>query len=134
MYKEIKVGVSVRPFKCTALTPVLYKSVFGLDWLKLCGQAAKEADRIEREKKEAEERGEVWTGDEVSSLADHVPELAYIMNKQGEGTDPWKLSKEGFYEWLDELEPTDVLKAAPDILQLYNAQKRTTSTAKKNLK
>lgn len=134
MYKEIKVGVSVMPFKATALTPVLFKSIFGQDWLKICSQAAKEADRIEREKKEAAERGEEWNGDEVSSIADHIPELAYIMNKQGAGENPWALSKEGFYEWLDELEPTDILKAAPDILTLYNQQKKTSSVPKKNQK
>ncbi len=132
MYKEIKVGEFALPFKASALTPVLYKHVFGYDWLKICSQAAKEADKAERERKEAEERGEVWDGTEVSSIADHIPELAYIMTRQGEGADASKLCKEDYYAWLDVLEPTDLLKAAPDILGLYNAQKTTSSVAKKN--
>lgn len=116
MYKEIKIGGEAVPMKATAATPFYYKQIFRTDLMKVFSAAAKAQDDTE----------------EASSIiSEHIPELAYVMKCQGAGEDMTTRNLETYVEWLETLEPNDIILASQDILMLYNGNKVTSAVPKK---
>lgn len=108
MYAEIKIGDQSVPMEANAATPFRFKQVFGKDFLALAQKGLADA-----------EAGEVGV------------ELAFIMAQQGAKADMSHLNVETFYEWLSQFGPNDVYGCLGDVMDLYNGNTRTTSTAKK---
>lgn len=108
MYAEIKIGEKVVPMEANAATPFRFKQVFGKDFLALAQKGLSDA-----------EAGEVGA------------ELAFIMAMQGAKADMSHLNEDAFYEWLSQFGTNDVYACLGDVMDLYNGNTRTTSTAKK---
>lgn len=115
MYKEIQIGGSTVPMKATAATPFYFKQIFGIDLMKVFNQAAKTSDE----------------GEASAVISEHIPELAYVMKCQGAGEDMTTRNMEAYIEWLEGMEPNDILLSAKDILMLYNGNKVTSAVPKK---
>ena len=67
-----------------------------------------------------------------ASLTDVIPRLGYVMALQSKGAEACQRANfESFMEWLSQFEASEPLEAGSDIMDLYNAQRATTSTEKK---
>lgn len=112
MYKEITVGVKTIPFLSNGVTPLLYKQLFKNDLLKSLNNNG-----------------------EYEIASEKVPELGYIMAKQAEDgikiADLMKLNLEGYYEWLSQFEPLDMVMAGGDIVGVYLSDSIPTAESKK---
>lgn len=93
-------------------TPYRYKQVFGTDLLTMFANAEIKQD-----------------GRTVYDIS-FLPELAYIM--AGQAAKDEKLSKEGFYTWLEQFESFAFEEKAEEIVNVYLGTAKTTSDVKKN--
>lgn len=96
MFKELTVGAKKIAFLSNGLTPIFYKQLFGTDLLQQLTQNG-----------------------EFEIAGDKVPELAYVMAMQGKKADMTKLSIEGYYEWLADFEPLDIVVHGSEIAKVY---------------
>lgn len=95
-----------------AATPFRFKQLFDADLFKIFHQSAQD---------EAE----------AMLLADVVTQLAFIMNKQASGANMNAISKDDFYEWLEDYEPMDFVEQGEEIIKIYLASAKTSVEAKK---
>lgn len=103
--KEIKLAAN-------AATPFRYKQLFNTDLLRIFQQST---------------QGE----EEQMILADVIPQLAYIMNKQAEGANMNDISMDDFYTWLEGFEAMDFVVAGEQIINVYLSSTITSVEAKK---
>ena len=69
----------------------------------------------------------------LSTGGDKVIErLAYIENCSAEGADMSALDDDGYFDWLDQFEPLEILNNASFFLELYMASRKGGSKLKKN--
>ena len=109
MTREIEIGGKTIKFTANGATPVFYKDFFKKDLLK-----------------------EITSSDDGFILAsDSVPELAFIMAKQADGADMYKLEKKHFIEFLSLFDPLDLPIKGKEIFDVYVANSMTTEEAKK---
>lgn len=106
MYTKITIDGKELEFVANAATPFRFKQTFGKDLLQILGNEAK-----------AETEG-----------VEAVTELAFIMNKQAEGTDMNKLNYSEFISWLEGFGSMAFIEASEDILNAYTGQLVGTST------
>lgn len=108
MFKELTVGAHKIAFLSNGLTPLFYKQLFGNDLLKQLTESGN-----------------------FTVAGDNIPELAFIMAKQGEKADMTKLNLESYYTWLSEFEPLDMVVAGSDIAAIYISNSLPTEEPKK---
>lgn len=95
-----------------AATPFRFKQLFNLDLLKIFQQSTKSED-------------------DQMILADVISQLAYIMNRQGEGANMNNISMDDFFAWLEEYEPMDFVTAGQEIIDAYLSSTVASVEAKK---
>ena len=114
MKKTIKIGDKEVTFRASALTPFIYKRLFNEDLMKV-----------------------ITTIGETNDV-DKMFGLAYVMKIQAESNNPaddmknGKITLEGYYEWLDEFEQSDVLNAGffSEVVSIWIGNQQTTTNAK----
>ena len=112
MFKEIKIGERIVPMLCKASTNVYYKQIFGKDPILL------QAD------------GNMTAGEQVI----FAQQLAFVMAKaaecNGDRSKMTCLSEDDYLEWLDDLEFMDLQAALQDVMSLYAASGKSTTSGK----
>lgn len=133
MNTEIKVGSKTLKLANNALTPILYRQIFGKDFLLLFSQimtknktiinkalelqAAKadfDAEKISKEEYLKKINDLSFTDEELGAVnerADLMSELAFVMNKQSELEDVdklLKLTKTDYYKFLTAFDPNEL--------------------------
>ena len=114
MKKTINIGEKEVTFRASALTAFLYKRLFNEDLMKVI----------------------TTIGD--TNDVDKIFGLAYVMKFQAESANPaddmknGKLTLEGYYEWLDEFEQTDLLNEEffAGVVSVWIGNQQTTTNAK----
>lgn len=105
MYGKVTIGGKEVEFSANAATSFRFKNLFGIDLFSVIGKGENaEVEEYER--------------------------LAFIMNRQAEGAEWNKLTVEDFYAWLESFEPTDLVNALPDILNIYMSNRKGDSDPK----
>ena len=94
-------------FVANAATPIRYKQVFHGDLMRIA-QDTEHADYYEM-----------------------VTQLAYILNRQGEGKGFSGASVDDFCDWLDGFSSMAFVEAADDIVSVWTDSQKTKSTPKK---
>lgn len=109
MTREIEIGGKPIKFTANGATPVFYKMFFRKDLLK-----------------------EITSSDDGLILAsDSVPELAFIMAKQADGADMYKLEHKHYIEFLTLFNPLDLPIKGAEIFGVYTADSVPTEESKK---
>lgn len=110
-YAVIKAGEKEIPMLASAATPKFFWEFFHKD---LIGSLNKTN----------------VTDEEIVGL---IPELAFIMAKNAEGSDMFKLTQADYYSWLEGFEPFDLIgvDTAMEILKLYSNNADTRQSPKK---
>lgn len=107
MEREIQIGSKNVKLNINALTPILYKRFFKSDMIVSLNTM----------------RG----GKSPETATEFFPQLAYCGYCQASKE---KMTEEGFEKFLSGFEALDIVIAAPQIMQLVNAQREHTSTEK----
>lgn len=107
MRKEIKIGEKSVDLEINALTPILYKRTFKEDMIVVLDGM----------------RG----GKNKDKLSEFFPQLAYIGACQAKKEKP---SEDAFEEWVCEFGALDFMVSSPQIMELVNNQRVTTSAQK----
>ena len=103
-------------FRATARTPRLYRALVGRDMI---GDINKLRKAFERNKQE---------GDEIDIVDLQIFEdTAYIMARHANPEMEYQTAD----EWLDSFDMFSIYEVLPQILELWSANTKTTSTAKK---
>lgn len=112
MYQIIKIGDQDVPMRSSAATQYRFKAIFGTDLMSA----------LTRAYNSPENRGDA---------AELIPKLGFVMNKQAENVTEWgKLNLQAFLDWADRFDSTAMDEALLDIIAVYNANTKTTSTPK----
>ena len=119
MEKLIEIDGKQVPFKATARTPVLYRSIFGKDIFK---DLIKLTDKV----KQAQENNEDASMLDVETLQVFL-NIAYVMARQADRTIPSDMD-----EWLDQFSMFSIYQILPELLELWNMNMTQISEAKKN--
>lgn len=121
MEKLIEIDGMQVPFKATARTPVLYRTLFGKDIFK-------DLARLTESMKKAKEKADA---DDASLLDVGTLEvflnIAYVMAKQADKTIPFDID-----EWLDQFSMFSIYQILPELIELWNLNMTQISEAKKN--
>ena len=120
MEKLIEIDGKQVPFKATARTPVLYRSIFGKDIFK---DLIKLTDKV----KHAQENNEDASMLDVETLQVFL-NIAYVMARQADKTIPSDMD-----EWLDQFSMFSIYQILPELLELWNMNMTQISEAKKNI-
>lgn len=120
MEKLIEIDDKQVPFKATARTPVLYRSIFGKDIFK---DLIKLTDKV----KQAQENNEDASMLDVETLQVFL-NIAYVMARQADRTIPSDMD-----EWLDQFSMFSIYQILPELLELWNMNMTQISEAKKNI-
>jgi hypothetical protein len=120
MEKLIEIDGKQVPFKATARTPVLYRSIFGKDIFK---DLIKLTDKV----KQAQENNEDASMLDVETLQVFL-NIAYVMARQADRTIPSDMD-----EWLDQFSMFSIYQILPELLELWNMNMTQISEAKKNI-
>lgn len=108
MFKELTIGAHNIAFLSNGLTPIHYKNVFGDDLLKQLNASG-----------------------DFELAGDKVPQLAFIMAKQGEKADMSKQNIATYYAWLEGFEPLDMVMHGKEIVDIYMSNSIPTAEPKK---
>lgn len=119
MEKLIEIDGKQVPFKATARTPVLYRSLFGKDIFK-------DLSKLTDNMKKATEKGDEASLLDVGTLEVFL-NIAYVMAKQADKTIPSDMD-----EWLDQFSMFSIYQILPELLELWNLNMTQISEAKKN--
>lgn len=114
MIKTVKIGGGEVILAANAATPYRFKQVFHKDLFQIFTASTNN------------------TEEENIGLADTITKLAFIMNKQAEKADMNALSEDGFYSWLENYAPLDIVLAGEEIISFYMSSTQGTVEAKKN--
>ncbi len=120
MEKLIEIDGKSVPFKATARTPVLYRSIFGKDIFK---DLIKLTDKV----KQAQENNEDASMLDVETLQVFL-NIAYVMARQADKAIPSDMD-----EWLDQFSMFSIYRILPELLELWNMNMTQISEAKKNI-
>lgn len=114
MTKDITIGDKTIKMKSTAALSYRYKSCFHKDVYT--------------------EIKKVYDSDDPGKRLpmELIQELGYIMALAGENRSS-EATEEGFFEWLDEFEPMDMMIASGDIANLYFHSRKSGSESKKKI-
>lgn len=69
----------------------------------------------------------------ASGDIDSITRLAFIMNKQADGTDMSSLTFENYLDWLEVFEPMELQMHTTDFINLYVGNKVTSIESKKKI-
>lgn len=106
MTKEVTIGKKTVPMKASALTPYLFKNIFGEDLIQGVQALQKTAAK--------------GTMDAV-----FIAKMAWIMAKEA------NKDIEPLEEWLDQFEIFDLYEAMPQIIELWGLNEKQNSTPRK---
>lgn len=120
MEKLIEIDGKQVPFKATARTPVLYRSIFGKDIFR---DLIKLTDKL----KQATENNEDASMLDVETLQVFL-NIAYVMARQADRTIPSDMD-----EWLDQFSMFSIYQILPELLELWNMNMTQISESKKNI-
>ena len=120
MEKLIEIDGMQVPFKATARTPVLYRTLFGKDIFK---DLIKLTDKM----KQATENNEDASVLDVETLQVFL-NIAFVMARQADKTIPSDMD-----EWLDQFSMFSIYQILPELLELWNMNMTQISEAKKNI-
>lgn len=119
MEKEIMIDGRAVPFKATARTPILYRSLYGKDIFK-------DLQKLSDEMKNAQdEESESTIGVDTLNIFVNV---AHCMARQADKTVPADIE-----EWLDQFSMFSIYQVLPEILELWNLNMTQISVSKKNI-
>lgn len=119
MEKEIMIDGRAVPFKATARTPILYRSLYGKDIFK-------DLQKLSDEMKNAQdEECESTIGVDTLNIFVNV---AHCMARQADKTVPADIE-----EWLDQFSMFSIYQVLPEILELWNLNMTQISVSKKNI-
>jgi len=129
--------------RSTAATDIRYKQVFGVDCFEaLCKVAAvlsecgDLAESIKAGKEPSAETTDKLLKLGQSGCLQVIQQIAYILNASANKRDMGMLNVVDYVNWLEDIEPFDLLVASTDIFSVYFGGKATESTiaeaAKKN--
>ena len=113
MYQVVKIGDKDVEMLAMASVDGYYKSIFGVDPLKL-QQSLEDEDG--------------------AGAIEFIQKMGYVMAKFAELKDRkemLKLNEGTYWEWMDQFSRIDYLNALADIKSVYNGEKITTSKEKK---
>lgn len=136
MRKTIEIDGRPCEFKSSAAIPRMYRIKFGRDIFVDMNRIRKQVEiqnRLKEEaKKEAEEKGELFDEEAAGSdlpidSLEMFENIAFLMHKHGDPSQPKDID-----EWLEQFETFDIYKILPEILEMWNMENKTSSTAKKN--
>ena len=136
MQKSIKLlladgGEKEMQFRTTGTTSMRYRTLTGTELMDdlmriyglFNGGSEDESDEVQIQQVTAL----------LSTGGDKVIErLAYIENCSAEGADMSALDDDGYFDWLDQFEPLEILNNANFFLDLYMASRKGRSKLKKN--
>lgn len=122
MEKLIEIDGKQVPFKATARTPVLYRSLFGKDIFKDLVKLTNHMKKAS-EKKNASDDESVIDVDMLEVFLN----IAYVMAKQADKSIPASID-----DWLDQFSVFSIYTILPDLLELWNLNMTQISEAKKN--
>lgn len=111
MYADVKIGDKGIPMLANAATTIYYKQIFHEDLFV----------KMQKIMKAAEDTGDA---------SEIVPKLAFIMASQAEKADMLHKSFTDFIAWLEQFEAFDLETAAPEIMNVYTANKYAGSKPK----
>lgn len=109
MTKEINIGGKPYIFTANGATPLFYKQFFHEDLLQKLS----------------------LKGENLTIATEDLPQLAFIMAKQGEKADMMQLKKESYIEWLTQFNPMDIPINGEEIFLIYVGDSIQTSEPKK---
>lgn len=107
MYGTVKIGSETVGMKASAFSPYIFKQIFREDFLMKLQDKNPEPDLFQK--------------------------MGYVMAKEAEIDklqDLMKLNIDGYYEWLMQFEPMDVLAATGAISSIYLGQTEKSSVPK----
>lgn len=108
MFANIKIGEKTVPMLSTAACNIYYKTVFGVDPIRLTTQAS---------------RGELADED----AANFAMQMGFIFAKAaeapGDRSKMLTLNFDAYVDWIDQFETVDVFNAAGRIMALYNGDR-----------
>lgn len=107
MYGTVKIGSQTMEMKASAFSPYIYKQIFREDFLLKLQDKTPDPDLFQK--------------------------MGYVMAKEAEISklqDLMKLNIDGYYEWLMQFEPMDVLAATGAISSIYLGQTEKSSIPK----
>lgn len=113
MFQVVKIGDKDVEMLAMASVDGYYKSIFGVDPLKL-QQSIQD--------------------DDAAGSIEFLQKMGFVMAKYAELKDRkemLKLNEGSFWEWMDQFSRMDYLNALADIKSVYNGEKITTSKEKK---
>lgn len=111
MKGTVKIGEREIPMLANGATNIYYRQLTHKDLLSFFTKNSKQ------------------TVDDAENI-DMLMPLAFVMAMQAEGKT--SLSNDDYVEWLAQFEPLQVEMALDSVMNIYTANKATTSTAKKN--
>lgn len=107
MFGTVKIGQTDVGMKASAFSPYIFKQIFREDFLLKLQDGAPEPDLFQK--------------------------MGYVMAKEAETSSMQELMKlniEGYYEWLMQFEPMDVIAATGEISAIYLGQAAKSSAPK----
>lgn len=119
MAKVIKIGDKELNFKASALTSMAYKKLFKEDILKSLGELDPKT----------------FDASKATDTLDTITRLAFIMNRQAEGTpvkDLMNLNEIAYYEWIDQFNFSDLYDSnyISEVLSVWTDGLQTSTKAK----
>lgn len=119
MEKEIMIDGRAVPFKATARTPILYRSLYGKDIFKDLQKLSADMEHAQKDESES------TIGVDTLNIFVNV---AHCMARQADKTVPADIE-----EWLDQFSMFSIYQVLPEILELWNLNMTQISVAKKNI-
>ena len=133
MEKELLIGGRRCRLKSSAAIPRIYRQLFNSDLLVEIDEIYQYSSSRKRLNKELEAKAasEGMEFEPVSEnlLPEHITtleNLMYVMNKYGDPEQP-----DDIKSWLDQFDVFDVYNALPEVLKMWNEERKQTSRAKK---
>ena len=127
MIRTIAIGGVECRFKSSAAIPRMYRMKFGRDIFVDMQKIQKQVEIQKRLREETEEEPEEEIGRQIPiESLEMFENIAYLMHKHGDKDQPQDID-----EWLEQFETFDIYEVLPEIMEMWKAENRQTSTAKK---
>lgn len=111
MQKTVKIGETEVQMRSSAATAIRYRNIFH-------GDIMKELMEINAEKIDME-------------VIEKIQKLGFVMAKTAVGAKMAALTEDDYFEWLDQFDNMELMKAAKDIVMVYLGGKVSESELKK---
>lgn len=111
MQKTVKIGEKEVQMRSSAATAIRYRNIFH-------GDIMKELMEINTEKIDM-------------AVIEKIQKLGFVMAKTAAGAKMAALTEDDYFEWLDQFDNMELMKAAKDIVMVYLGGKVSESELKK---